>query len=58
MRYLIYYSYDGKDFNGYQKQNGLRTIQEELEKALKFINAGVDTVVTASGKFTRWYSCY
>ena len=50
MRYLIYYSYDGKDFNGYQKQNGLRTIQEELEKALKFINAGVDTVVTASGR--------
>ena len=50
MRYLIYFSYDGKDFNGYQKQDGLRTVQAELEKALKFINSGVDTVVTSSGR--------
>ena len=50
MRYLIYFSYDGKDFNGYQKQDGLRTVQDELEKALKFINGGYDTVVTSSGR--------
>ena len=50
MRYLVYFSFDGKDFNGYQKQDGLRTVQEELEKALKFINAGKEVLVTSSGR--------
>ena len=50
MRYLIFFSYDGKDFNGYQKQDGLRTVQGEMEKALKFINNNCDTVVTSSGR--------
>ena len=27
------FSYDGSGFNGYQKQEGFRTIEEELEKA-------------------------
>ena len=35
MRYLISFSYDGTNFNGYQKQDGLRTIQEEMEKAVE-----------------------
>ena len=50
MRYLITFSYDGTNFNGYQKQDGFRTIQEEMEKALKFINDGVDTIITSSGR--------
>lgn len=50
MRYLIYFSYDGREFNGYQKQEGLRTVQDELEKALKFINGGRETIITSSGR--------
>ena len=50
MRYLITFSYDGTNFNGYQKQEGLRTIQEEMEKALSFINGGKKTVLTSSGR--------
>lgn len=50
MRYLITFSYDGTNFNGYQRQEGLRTVQEEMEKALKYINGGVDTIITASGR--------
>ena len=38
MRYLITISYDGTDFSGYQKQPKERTVQSELEKALKEIN--------------------
>lgn len=50
MRYLITFSYDGTNFNGYQRQDGLRTVQEEMEKALKYINGGIDTSITASGR--------
>ena len=50
MRYLITFSYDGTLFNGYQRQSGLRTIQEEMEKALKVINNGVDTILNSSGR--------
>ena len=50
MRYLITFSYDGTNFNGYQRQEGLRTIQEEMEKTLKGINGGVDTVLNSSGR--------
>ena len=35
MRYLITISYDGTNFSGYQKQPKERTVQSELEKALK-----------------------
>jgi tRNA pseudouridine38-40 synthase len=50
MRYLITFSYDGTNFNGYQRQDGLRTIQEEMEKALKIINDGIDTTLNSSGR--------
>ena len=50
MRYLITFSYDGTNFNGYQKQDGLRTVQEEIENALKCINGGKNTVITSSGR--------
>jgi len=50
MRYLITFSYDGTNFNGYQKQDGLRTIQEEMEKALTFINGGKEVFLVSSGR--------
>ena len=50
MRYLITISYDGTNFSGYQKQPRERTVQTELEKALKEINAGKKVEVHASGR--------
>jgi tRNA pseudouridine38-40 synthase len=50
MRYLITISYDGTNFSGYQKQPKQRTIQEELEKALKEINNGKKVDTSASGR--------
>lgn len=53
MRYLITFSYDGSKYNGYQKQLDVRTIQAELETALKTINDGKDVSVSASGRTDR-----
>lgn len=50
MRYLITFSYDGSSFFGYQKQPKMRTIQGELEKILKEINANKKVEVYASGR--------
>ena len=50
MRYLINVSYDGTDFKGYQKQPKERTVQGELEKALKEISGGESVEVHASGR--------
>ncbi|MBR6690165.1 MAG: tRNA pseudouridine(38-40) synthase TruA [Bacilli bacterium] len=50
MRYFITFSYDGSKYNGYQKQPRVRTIQGELEKALKQINAGKSVSISASGR--------
>lgn len=50
MRYFITFSYDGSKYNGYQKQPRVKTIQGELEKALKQINAGKIVQVSASGR--------
>ena len=53
MRYLIKFSYDGTNFFGYEKQPNKRTIEDELERAVKSINNNVDTKVTASGRTDR-----
>lgn len=50
MRYFMTFSYDGTNFAGYQKQPKMRTIQKELEDALKEINAGKNVSVCASGR--------
>ena len=50
MRYLIKFSYDGSKYYGYQKQPRKKTIQKELEKALKEINANRRVLVLASGR--------
>ena len=50
MRYLITVSYDGTDFSGYQKQPKMRTVQGEIEKALKEISGGKKIDIHASGR--------
>ena len=50
MRYFITFSYDGTAFNGYQKQPRVRTVQGELEKALKQINDNKEVSVSVTDK--------
>ena len=50
MRYLITVSYDGTLFAGYQKQPKQRTVQGEIEKALKEISGGKKIDIHASGR--------
>ena len=38
MKYLITIKYDGSNFYGFQRLNGKRTVQEEIERALSIIN--------------------
>ena len=53
MRYLIRFSYDGTNFNGFQKQPGCRCVESELEKALYDINDHKKTKVVGSGRTDR-----
>lgn len=53
MRFLFKISYDGSNYFGYQRQNGLKTIQEELEDALRIINAGKTTNIISTGRTDR-----
>ncbi len=50
MRYKITFSYDGTNFNGYQVQPKLRTVQECLEQAVSFLNKQTYTQVTSAGR--------
>lgn len=50
MRYLMTFSYDGSRFHGYQKQKGLRTVQEILEEKLTMLNGMNETKIVASGR--------
>lgn len=50
MRFLIKFSYDGTNFSGFQKQSGLRTIEEEMERALTKVNNDKRTTITATGR--------
>lgn len=50
MRFFMTFSYDGSKYNGYQKQPKVKTIQGELEKALKKINSNKAVSVVASGR--------
>ena len=44
------FSYDGTNFNGYQKQPKKRTVQKEIEDVLKEINGGKDVSIFSSGR--------
>lgn len=48
-RILLQISYDGTAFHGWQRQSGRRSVQGDLEQALKEI-AGVTIKVTGSGR--------
>ena len=50
MRYKITFSYDGTNFNGYQVQPNLRTVQECIENAVSYMNKQKYTSVTSSGR--------
>lgn len=50
MRCCITFSYDGSNFAGYQKQPKMRTVQGEIEKALKEINGDKKVDIHASGR--------
>ena len=49
MRYIIRLSYDGSAFCGWQIQSNDKTVQGELEKALKMLT-GADINVTGAGR--------
>ena len=50
LRFLIRFSYDGSNYQGYQRQKGFRTIQQELEEAATKVNAGKKVVIVAAGR--------
>ena len=50
MRYLITFSYDGTNFHGFESQPEYRTIEDEINKVLTFINGGKKTKIVASGR--------
>src|SRR5688500_3940612 len=49
MNYKLVIQYDGTDFHGWQSQDGLRTVQGELTRALSLIE-GRDVNVHGSGR--------
>src|SRR5919106_2068483 len=49
MNYKLLIQYDGTDFHGWQMQDGLRTVQGELTKALSLID-GREVVVHGAGR--------
>ena len=50
MRFFMTFSYDGINFNGYQKQPRKRTVQKEIEDVLKEINNGKSVSIYSSGR--------
>lgn len=50
MRVMITFSYDGTNFHGFERQIGYRSVQEEIENVLKYINNQTDTRIVASGR--------
>lgn len=62
MKYKLTMQYDGTLFYGYQKQEGLRTVEEELEKALRQLtNKEIETYGagrTDKGVHALWQVCH
>lgn len=50
MRYFIRFSYDGTCFNGFQRQNNLKTVQGTIEHYLTSLNNGKKVNICASGR--------
>ena len=49
MNYKLLIQYDGTDFHGWQSQDGLRTVQGEIERALSLVE-GKSVAVFGSGR--------
>lgn len=49
MRYFLYLSYNGKNFNGWQRQPSAPSVQQAVEKALSTL-LGTQTEVTGAGR--------
>lgn len=49
MRFKVVVSYDGTNFNGFQKQKNYRSVEEELEKALSKMHK-YDVRITGAGR--------
>ena len=49
MRFLITFSYDGTNFHGFESQPKYRTVEDEMNKVLSFIN-NKKTKLVASGR--------
>ena len=50
MRYFMTFAYDGSKYKGYQKQPNAKTVQEEIENAIKKINSDKPITIHASGR--------
>ncbi len=50
MRYFMTFAYDGSKYKGYQKQPDVKTVQDEIEKALTTINGGKNVDIYAAGR--------
>lgn len=50
MRFRLDLGYDGTDFHGWARQPGLRTVQGEIEQALKLILRTDDIALTVGGR--------
>ena len=57
MKYLIYVSYDGAKFYGFQRLNGHKSVQEELENCLTKINKN-KVLVKGAGRTDRGVHAY
>ena len=57
MKYLIEICYDGTNFYGFQKLNGKRTVQDEIEKALTKINKN-KVEIKGAGRTDRGVHAY
>lgn len=57
MRYLMKISYDGSNFNGFQRLNDLRTVQGELERVLSVLNKK-DVLVKGASRTDKGVHAY
>jgi tRNA pseudouridine38-40 synthase len=52
-RYKLTLEYDGRPYFGWQRQDGLKTVQGELERACAMINANVPVDMMVAGRTDR-----
>lgn len=50
MRYLMTFSYDGSNYNGYQIQPNKSTIEQNIEEKLSIINSNIPVKIFSTGR--------